>query len=184
MSRRVRLFAAILVLSATLAVVAAGCGGSTSAEEKWADSVCTDVGEWEDQLKQNVDDVQKELQSPTLGTLAAIDAEVQDSVAATDTLVTDLRALSPPDTEAGAEAERKLDALVAQTETTVTEAKETVATVPEGASAAEIAQKLVPLVPSLQALAVNVSSSLESIQEAGTEIKKGFEDADSCERFR
>jgi hypothetical protein len=184
MSRRVRGLAAILALSAMLAVVAAACGGSESAEEKWAGNVCTEVGDWEDQLKENADNVQEELQSPKLGTLAAIDAQVREAVAATDKLVTDLRALEPPDTEAGAEAERKLDALISQTETTVAEAKQTVATVPKGADVAETAQKLAPLVPSLQALAVSVSSTLESIQASGEEIKNGFEDADSCDRFR
>jgi hypothetical protein len=116
MSRRVRGLAAILALSAVLAVVAAGCGGSESAEEKWAGNVCTEVGDWEDQLKENADNVQEELQSPKLGTLAAIDAQVREAVAATDKLVTDLRALEAPDTEAGAEAERKLNALISQTD--------------------------------------------------------------------
>jgi hypothetical protein len=170
-------------LLAMLAVVAVGCGGSESAEEKWAGNVCTEVGDWEDQLKENADNVQEELQSPELGTLAAIDAQVREAVAATDKLVTDLRALEPPDTEEGAKAERELNALISQTETTVTDAKQTVATVPKGASATETAQKLAPLVPSLQALAVSVSSTLESIKAAGDKIKKGFEDADSCGRF-
>jgi hypothetical protein len=183
MSPPVRRLAAILALVATLAVVAAGCGGSESAEEKWAGSVCTELGDWEDQVKENGDNVQKELQSPQLGTLAAIDAEIREAVAATDKLVTDLRAIEPPDTEAGAEAEQKLDALVSQIETTVTEARQTLAAIPKGAGATETAEKLAPLVPTLQSLAVNVSSTLESMQAAGEEIKKGFEDADSCDRF-
>jgi hypothetical protein len=184
MSPLVRRLAAILALLAMLAAVAAGCGGSKSAEEKWADSVCTDLGDWEDQVKENADNVQKELQSPKLGTLAAVDAQVQEAITATDNLVTDLRALSPPDTEAGAEAERKLDALISQVETTVTEVKQTLASVPKGAGIAETAEKLAPLVPSLQALAVSVSSTLESMQAAGEEIKKGIDDADSCDRFQ
>jgi hypothetical protein len=181
-NRAVRRFAALLALSA-LAVVAAGCGGSTSPEEKWAGSICSDLGDWEDQVKENADNVQKELQSPKLGTLAAIDAQVQEAVDASDKVVTDLRALEPPDSEAAAAADRKLDALVSQIEATVTEVKQTLAAVPKGAGTAETAEKLAPLVPSIQSLAVNVSSTLESMQAEGEEIKKGFEDADSCDRF-
>lgn len=172
------------MLSAILAVAAAGCGGSTSPEEKWAGTICSDLGDWEDQVRENADNVQTELQSPKLGTLAAIDAQVQEAVNATDKVVTDLRALEPPDSEAAAEAERKLDALISQIEMTVTEVKQTLAGVPKGAGTAETAENLAPLIPSLQSLAVNVSSTLESMQAEGEEIKKGFEDADSCDRFQ
>jgi hypothetical protein len=40
------------------------------------------------------------------------------------------------------------------------------------------------LLPSLQALVTNVSATLSSIQEAGSELKDGFDEAGSCERYR
>ena len=177
-------FLSIVALSAALAVVAAGCGESASPEEKWFGSVCTELGDWEDGLKERADAVQKELESPKLGTLAAVDAEIKGAVADSDKLTSDLRAIQPPETADGAEAERKLNALVLQIESTATEAKQTVATIPKGASTTEAAQVLLPLVPSLQGLAVNVSSTLESIQAVAKEYKDGFNKADSCERFR
>jgi len=100
--------AATLVLSATLAILGAGCGGSdTSAEEEWAGDVCSAVSDWEDQVKQSADDVTEQLKSPGTGTLAAIEADVQEAVDATDKLGDDLRELEPPDTEAGDQAKQQ-----------------------------------------------------------------------------
>ena len=48
----------------------------------------------------------------------------------------------------------------------------------------KIAETVAPLLPSLQALVVNVDSTLQSVQERGSEIKDGFDKADSCERYR
>jgi hypothetical protein len=183
MSTVVRLLA-LLVLSATLAVVAAGCGNDESEEEKWADSVCSDVSDWKEQVQQSADDVQEQLQSPDVGTLAAIDAEVREALDATTELASELQALDPPDTEDGREAQQELDALAVQLETTTEKAKETVDGVPKGADASQVAQALAPLVPSLQSLAVNTSSTLAAVQERGGDLKKGFEDADSCDEFR
>src|SRR4029453_18758534 len=80
----VRRVTPILVVSATLVVVAAGCGASP--EEKWFDSVCADIGDWKGQIQQSADDVREQLQSPRAGTLAAIDAEVRQAANATDKL--------------------------------------------------------------------------------------------------
>jgi hypothetical protein len=180
----VRRFALLLGLSTALAVVAAGCGNDESAEEKWAGSVCSEVSDWKGQIQQSADDVQEQLQSPDVGTLAAVDAEVREAVDATGELASDLQALDPPDTEAGTEAKQEVDAFATQLETTTANAKQTVEGVPEGADAAQIAQALAPLVPSLQSLAVKASSMLAAVQESGEELKQGFEDADSCDEFR
>jgi uncharacterized phage infection (PIP) family protein YhgE len=178
----VRRVTPILVVSTTLAVVAAGCGASP--EQKWFDSVCADMGDWRGEIQQSADNVRGQLQSPRAGTLAAIDAEARQVVNATDKLAADLRALGPPDTESGAQAKQQLDALASQLETTVAAWKQAVESVPSGAGAAETAQKLAPLVAALQSLATTTSSTLASIETNGTKLKEGFEKADSCEQFR
>ena len=184
MAPSVRRLASALALSVTLAVVVAACGGDESPEEEWAGSVCSEISDWKGQIEQSTDAVREELQAPEIGTLAAIDAQVREAVAATDELAANLKALGPPDTESGEEAEQELLALASQLEATAAQTKQTVDSVPEGADAGEIAQKLAPLALALQSLAVNASSTLASIKESGEKIKEGFEKADSCEEFR
>jgi hypothetical protein len=179
----VRRVTPILVVSTTLAVVAAGCGASP--EQKWFDSVCADIGDWKGKIQQSADNVRGQLQSPRAGTLAAIDAEAGQVVNATDKLAADLRALGPPDTESGAQAKQQVDALASQLETTVAAWKQAVeSAVPPGASAAETAQTLAPLAQALQSLPTTTSSALASIETNGKKLKEGFEKADSCEQFR
>ena len=178
-----RRFAAAVVLSAVLGIVVAGCGGS-SPEEEWAGSVCSDVGDWKSQVQKASDDVKTQLQSPQAGTLAAIDADVRSAVSATEQVATKLKATKPPDTDAGTHAKQQIDSLASQLDTTVTEAKQTLDSVPEGASLTETVQKLAPLVPDLSSLLASASSTLSSVQSSASEIKDGFEKADSCDQFQ
>ena len=71
---------ATLALTATLAIVAAGCGGEASAEEKWAGDICSALGGWQDQVEQSSNDAKDELQSPDAGTRAAIETDVREIV--------------------------------------------------------------------------------------------------------
>ena len=110
----------LVALAATLVVVATGCGGESSAEEQWADSVCTDVATWQDELQQAEDEIRTALQSPGTETLGAIDTAIRQAAEATHELSDELKALEAPDTASGAEAKRQLDALATQLESTAT----------------------------------------------------------------
>jgi hypothetical protein len=184
MDRVVIRLGATLVLSATLAIVAAGCGGETSAEEEWAGDICTTVSGWQDQVEQSTDDVREALQSPGAGTLAAIETEVQEIIDATEMVGDDLRELEPPDTEAGDQAKRELDTLAVQLEATAGNMKETFDNLPEDASITDYAEALEPLLPSIQSLIGSVSSTFTAVKESGSELEEGFDNADSCERYR
>jgi hypothetical protein len=173
----------VLALSATLAFVAAGCGGA-SAEEKWAGNVCTNIGDWKSELQTSVNGVRDKLQSPGAGTLSAINADVQNAVDATNKLASDLKATGPPDTEGGAQAKQQLNALASQLKTAVANAKQTLAGLPEGASLSETAQKLAPLAPALQSLTTSASKTIDSIKATSSKLKEGFDKADSCKQFR
>ena len=176
--------AAILVLSAALAILAAGCGGDASAEEEWAGDVCSAVGDWQDEVEQTADDVREALQSPGAGTVAAIETEVREIVDATDTLGDDLRGLEAPDTDAGDQAKQELDTLAVQLEATATNLQETFDNLPEDAGLTELADALQPLIPTIQSLVASASNTFTAVQESGSELKEGFDNADSCEEFR
>ena len=133
----VRRLAPVLALSAALALVAAGCGGE-SPEQKYADSVCTDVGSWKSELQKSADQIQTELKSPSAATPAAIKTQVQKAADATTKLASDLKSTEPPNSDAGQEAKRQLEQLGSQLEATVTQAKNVVEGLPANASITEI----------------------------------------------
>jgi hypothetical protein len=176
---------ALLALATVLASVAAGCGGGgASAEEKWAGSICSDLGNWKSQVKQSTDDIAAKLRSPEPGTLQAMKADVQKLVDATQQLAKNLKAVEAPKTQSGAQAQQQLSTLASHLETTTNKAKQTLATVPEGAGLTETAAKLAPLAPDLQTLAAEAKSTVQSIETSSNDLKKGFEQADSCKQFR
>jgi hypothetical protein len=180
----VRRLSSLLALSAILAVAAAGCGGGASAEEKWADSVCTPLGTWKSQIQKSTDEIREKVRSPGAGTLAAVQGDVQEAVDATQKLGTDLKALEAPDTDSGAQSKQQLDSLADQLQTTAAQAKQTIQGVPDNATLSQTVQQLAPLVSAVQSLASNASSALDSIQASSSKLKDGFEKADSCDQFR
>lgn len=176
-------FVSVVAASAALGLVAAGCGGGASSEEKWADSVCTDVATWQTQVKQSASDVKAKLQSPQSGTLAAVRSDIQQAVDGTKQMATDLKALDPPGGDDGANAQQQLESYATQVQSTATQAKQTVASVPAGATASETVKALTPLAPTLQSLAVDTSTLFQSLKASSEKIKQGFDDADSCSQF-
>src|SRR5438034_923082 len=180
----VRPLASALVAATALALVAAGCGGGASDEEKWAGSVCSDVATWKQQLQQQVNDARSTLQSPGAGTVAAVKTDVQQAADSTKKLASDLKALGAPNTDAGAQAKQQLDSLATQLENTVNHAKQTVAGLPANATVSQTVSQLSTLGPALQSLVTNTKTTLASIQSSSSDLKKGFDKADSCKQFR
>lgn len=183
-SGAVRPVAPLIVLAAALALLASGCGGSKSAEEQFADSVCTSVGEWQDAVDSSVNSVRAQINSPTPGMVASINTEIQSAVDATKKLTSDLKSIDPPNTDEGKKAKQELVSLNTQLDQTVTKTKQTVAGLSAGAGVAEIVQTLGTLVPSLQTLATSASNTISSIQASSQKLKDGFDSAKSCKQFR
>ena len=176
---------AALALTGLLAFAAAGCGGSeTSSTEDWAGDVCSAVGDWQDQIEQSAADIREQIQSPGADTLEAIKDEITEAADASIDLSENLKSLKPPDTESGKRAQQEVDELADQVDETVDKTRETIEGLPDNASLTEVAEAVAPLLPSLQALVTNVSASLTSLQERGSELKEAFGKADSCEKFR
>jgi hypothetical protein len=179
----VRFLASAVAVAATLAFLAAGCGSSASDEEEWAGSVCTAVGNWQDKVKKSADDIKSKLQSPSIGTTAAIKEDVRSAVEATDGLVSDLKSNGPPNSEGSTDAKQQLDAFATQLETTARKTREALDSLSAGTSLSELGAKLAPLAPQLEVLATSAKSTVNSVAAAGTKLKQGFQDADACKRF-
>ena len=178
------LVVSVLALTAVFSTIAGGCGGSTSAEEKWADSVCTDLGNWKSQVKQATDDIAAKIRSPEQGTLPAMKADVQKLVDASQQLAQNLNGLGAPKTQSGAQAKQQLETLASHLQTTTDKAKQTLAAVPENAGLVETAKQLAPLAPDLQSLGAEATSTVQSIEASSNDLKQGFEQADSCKQLR
>jgi hypothetical protein len=181
----VRRVLSAVVVSAALAFTAAGCGGGgASAEEKWAGSVCTDISNWKQQIQKEVNDAKATLQSPGAGTMNAIKTDVQQAADATNQLGSNLKSHGAPNTDAGTQAKQQLDALATQLQNTVNQAKEMITNLPQSATLSQSVSQLASLGPALQSLVTNTKTTLNSIQSSSSDLKKGFQDADSCKQLQ
>ncbi len=179
----VRSVAPAVAVAATLSFFAAGCGSSASAEEKWADSVCTSIANWQDKITKSADDIKSKLQSPSVGTSAAIKEDVRSAVDATKGLVSDLKGNGPPNTEGSTEAKQQLDTFATQLQTTATKTGDALDSLSGSTSLSELGAKLAPLAPQLEVLATSARSTVNSVSATGTKLKEGFQDADACNRY-
>jgi hypothetical protein len=179
---RVPRLVVLALLTGAFAALGAGCGGGgASAEEKWADDVCGKIADWQDDLGQIGDDIRTEFQSPDTGSPQKIRTGIDDGVETTQDLVSDLRAIGPPDTEGGAEAKQELDNFASQLETSVDTAKRAVERVPETAAASELIGAVSGAFVNLQSLTARARSAVRAIQRAGADLRTGFEQADGCD---
>jgi hypothetical protein len=174
----------VLVVAAAFTSVVAGCGGGKSAEEEWAGNVCTHVATWKSQVQTATSNISKALQSPSSGTVSAVSTQVQAAVDATRELGTNLRGDKPPSTDEGNQAKQQIDSLATQLESTAAKAKQAVESVPDGTSASQAAQALVPLAGDLRLLSQQLSAALSSVEASSSKLKEGFDKADSCKQFR
>jgi hypothetical protein len=168
--------APILALLAVLALLAAGCGGSSDAKanEAYANSVCTAIGSWEQQIKSI---------ATSLGgavSKASLQTSVTQAEAATKTLVAQMNAVKPPDTSQGQAAKQQLDQLTTDINDTVNAAKTAVTQVPANASAAAISAMVATFAPQVQSLASETKSAISTLKSAGGALASAFKSTDSC----
>ena len=173
-----RAAAPLLALVGALTLAAAGCGGGSSsdakANEAYANSVCTAVSGWEQQIK-------------TIATTftgkpskATLDAKVTQAEAATKTLASDIKAIPLPDTSEAQAAKQQLDQLSTDATATVDAAKSAVAQIKADPSAGDISLAVVALAPQVKNLVSEAKSAITSLKNAKSSISKAFRNADSC----
>ena len=168
------------MLLSALAVVAAGCGGGNSdkqANETYATGVCKAIDTWATQVK-NLATV------PTGGiTKASIDAKLSQFETATKTLVSEIKAVPPPNTSEGQAARKQIDQLASQVQTTSAAVKSASSKLPANATLAQTLSALSKLVPQFQTLQSTAQSTVKTIKSAGGSLGSAFKSERACEQL-
>jgi hypothetical protein len=174
-----RITAVLLTLVAALALLAAGCGGSSDkkANEAYADGVCTAVATWQQQIKTIVTTFTAPISK------ASLQGKITQAETATKTLATQIKAVPPPNTTDGQAAKKQVDQLATELTTTVDSAKSALAQLPADASATSVAAALVPLAPQVKSLATTAESTVKSLQNAGGSLADAFKSTKSCKNL-
>lgn len=164
---------------AALALVAAGCGGggesSASPTEEWAEGFCTAITTWTDSLRSATEQFSN---ASSLTSEALTDAG-NDVSSATETLVDDLRALGPPETESGEEVKTSIDELSTTLESEVAKIE---TAVQDASGLAGLPSAIAAITTSLSAMATAFSTTLQTIESADAqgELQTALEDSPAC----
>jgi len=166
----------LALLASVLSLVTAGCGGNsdTKANEAYANSVCSAIGSWEQQIKSLATDFSGGISK------ASLQSKITQAESATKNLVAEIKAVPPPDSSQGQAAKQQLDQLSSDLATTVSAAKTALAQVPDNASAATIAAAVASFAPQVQSLASETKSAVSTLKSAGGSLASAFKSADSC----
>jgi methyl-accepting chemotaxis protein len=177
MSRRALVAACI----AGVALLAAGCGGSsdsssdTTAATEWADGVCSSITTW----KSSITSIADSLKNGGL-TEDSLTTAVDDAKDATETLAADLEDLGTPDTDSGQEAKDAVDKLA----TDLREGATTIEDAVSGASGVSGILSAVSTVSStLTSMGTAVTSAVSNLEDldAKGELQTAFGEASSCD---
>ena len=178
-----RLKVSAVTWAVMLALAGCGGGGSASPEETWASSVCASISTWKTDVDTITSDAADALTKPG-ATVADINTAIEQGVQATETLVSDLQALVPPDTAEGAQAKDDVDAFIAQAQATLDDVKTALHEIPAGASLQKVVLQLAGLGTSLQRAIATGQELVQSLEAIGGDLKQGFASADSCKDLR
>jgi hypothetical protein len=184
------------LVSLTLLFGATACGdsddtnGSSSAQsstadeqaqaEAWADDVCSPLGDW----KIAVDDARATLSDKANLSANEVRGAANGVADATDSLVSDLESLEPPDTTAGDEAQAALSTLSSQLQQhkdTITSATDQSSSTPR-----EMLANVSTVTGALATMLTDVAAAVEDIgQLDGAEkLTSAFQDTPSCQQLQ
>jgi hypothetical protein len=174
----------LLVLAAcvaSLAVVAAGCGGddasATSADE-WAEEFCSIVQDWGNELERIGD----ELGDISSLSSESLEAAADDADTATEDFVERVRGLGAPDTESGDAVEQEVDELA---DTVEAEREKIQEAVDDAEGLGGVADAVGTIGASVSAMGTALQETLESLDSADVdgELEAALEDAESCDQL-
>ena len=168
--------APVLALIAVLLLVGAGCGGSsdTKANEAYANSVCSAIGNWEQEIKSIATSFTGGVSQGSFQT------SITQAEAATKTLLTQIKAVPPPDSSQGQAAKQQLDQLSTDISNAVDAASTALTQLQANPSAAALSATVATLAPQVQSLANETKSAISTLKDAGGSLSSAFKSTDSC----
>jgi hypothetical protein len=168
--------APILAVIAVLVLVGAGCGGSsdTKANEAYANSVCSAIGNWEQEIKSIATSFSGGVSQ------ASFQTSITQAEAATKTLLTQIKAVPPPDSSQGQAAKQQIDQLTTDVNNTVDAASTALTQLQANPSVAGLSATVATLAPQVQSLASAANSAISSLKDAGGSLSDAFKSTDSC----
>jgi hypothetical protein len=167
-----------------LVLAVAGCGGgSTSADETWAEEVCTSIASWRTEVEAITRNAADAITEPG-ATRADVEQAVESGLDATTALVDELRASVPPETPEGDQAKAAVDAFLDDVQASDDEVRTALAGLPEGAGLTEVVTELSGLATNLQQTIESGKTLVTELTQLGGALKDGFEDASSCQELR
>jgi ABC-type transporter Mla subunit MlaD len=168
----------------SLTVVAACCGGkSESAQETWANDVCSPLVTWKNEITKVTDQVTSALKAPSADTGSTLKASVTEAQQATTTLVSDLKAVGPPPGDNGQKAQDVINGLTKSLQSTLTSVQNAVQGL-QGANLSQAITTLGTISTQVSGAVAQAQSAADSIGTAASDLKDGFENADSCKELR
>jgi hypothetical protein len=169
-----------MLVAIGLAVVGAGCGGSSSekkANEAYANGVCTAISTWTSEIQSMATPFRPRLSK------ASLQKKLARFQTTTKNLVAEIRAVPPPNTSEGQNAKKQVSHLVTQAQATTTAVRAAAAKIPAKASPSQIASALSALPPKLRDLSSAVQSTVSSLKQAGGSLSSAFDGAPACKKL-
>ena len=174
---------ALIGCVASLAVLAAGCGGdddeSASSADVWADEFCSTVQSWADELERIGD----ELGDVSSLTSESIEQAAEDADAETEDFLEQLRDLGGPDTPSGDAVEQEIEEL---SDAVDAEREDIRQAVEDASGLAGIAEAVGEVGTSVAEMTAAVQQTLEAIDEADVEgeVRTAIDESEACDDLR
>ena len=171
-----------IVIGVLAVFFATGCGGdsgggSGSSATKWAGDVCSSITTWTDSISSTADSLRE-------GNLTEekLRSAADDVKSATNDFADDVKALGPPDTDAGQQAQESLDKLADDLERTRRRSTRRSRT---PRAQARRSRALTVVTGALSTMGSRLSSTFTELEQldAGGELEDAFKEADSCDEL-
>jgi hypothetical protein len=165
-------------LVGVVVLTAAGCGGKSAdqkANEMYANGVCGDIAAWQTQVKNIATDLSGGISQ------ASLQSKVKQIDSATRSLVTQIKAVPPPNTSQGQATRQQLDQLSSELKTAADSTQAASAGLQADASAATVAAAVLTLAPQVKSLATSAQTAISSLKSSKGALSSAFKSADSCQ---